>query len=136
MIQQLDHVNIRTSRLEEMTRWYVEVLGLRSGYRPNFPFPGAWLYAGEMAVVHLVAEEAEPSVDQSDLKIEHAAFRAKGYDAFIARLDAEGAERRVIKVPGVNIVQVNIWDPDGNHLHIDFESGEAGQAAEGDRTYP
>ena len=59
MIEQLDHVNLRTSRLEEMTRWYVDVMGLRSGFRPNFPFPGAWLYAGDRAIVHLVGEDAE-----------------------------------------------------------------------------
>jgi hypothetical protein len=28
-------------------------------------------------------------------------------------------------VPGWPVVQVNVWDPDGNHLHIDFDLSEA-----------
>ncbi len=42
-IHKLDHVNIRTSRLSEMVDWYRDILGLSSGKRPDFPFPGAWV---------------------------------------------------------------------------------------------
>ncbi len=42
----LDHVNIRKVHLDDMVTWYEEVLGLRSGSRPEFPVRGAWLYPG------------------------------------------------------------------------------------------
>jgi catechol 2,3-dioxygenase-like lactoylglutathione lyase family enzyme len=125
MIERLDHINIRTARLDAMVAWYVDMLGLVPGPRPPFPFPGAWLYAGDYAIVHLVGVEAEPTDPGQDLRLEHGAFRATGYDALIARLDAAGARREVVKVPGFPIVQVNVWDPDGNHLHVDFHSDEA-----------
>ncbi|AXT27491.1 hypothetical protein D1823_13450 [Ruegeria sp. AD91A] len=61
-IERLDHVNIVTTKLSDMVTWYEEVLGLRLGARPDFPFPGAWLYAGDDAVLHLVGQEGTPNV--------------------------------------------------------------------------
>ena len=49
-----DHVNVRTANLAAMVDWYDRVLGMKPGKRPNFDFPGAWLYLGDQALVHLV----------------------------------------------------------------------------------
>ena len=38
----LDHVNIRTAKLDEMSAFYEDVLGLPRGKRPSFPMGGAW----------------------------------------------------------------------------------------------
>lgn len=35
----------------------MDVLGLRVGDRPPFPFPGYWLYAGSSAWVHVAPAE-------------------------------------------------------------------------------
>lgn len=128
MIEKLDHINLRTAQLEAMIDWYGAVLDLHPGPRPDFGFPGAWLYAGAQAVVHLVGVTAPPTDPGTDLKLEHAAFRASGYAAFRARLAARGDACRLSKVPGLPIVQVNLWDPDGNHLHIDFDAAEVDPA--------
>ncbi|MEJ2178651.1 MAG: VOC family protein, partial [Gammaproteobacteria bacterium] len=53
-IEKLDHVNVRTTQLDAMIDWYTNVLGMRIGDRPDFRFPGAWMYTGEAAPVHLV----------------------------------------------------------------------------------
>ena len=125
MIGRLDHVNLRTARLDEMTRWYGEVLGLRSGWRPpSFGFPGAWLYAGEDALVHLVGVEVT-APPHPDAQLEHAAFSATGLTAFLEKLEARGERHRLSALPDAGLVQVNVWDPDGNHLHIDFPYAEA-----------
>jgi catechol 2,3-dioxygenase-like lactoylglutathione lyase family enzyme len=124
VIEALDHINLRTARLEEMVEWYGRILQMPPGPRPDFGFPGAWLYAGGHALVHLVAVAEEPA-DAPDLKLEHGAFRARGIADLIARLDAAGERYRVSRVPGWPVVQVNVWDPDGNHLHIDFDLSEA-----------
>jgi NADPH:quinone reductase-like Zn-dependent oxidoreductase len=39
-IEKLDHVNLRTTQLDSMIDWYSNVLGMRSGDRPDFPFSG------------------------------------------------------------------------------------------------
>ena len=41
----LDHFNIRTRKLADTVRFYEDVLGLEKGDRPNFAFPGAWMYS-------------------------------------------------------------------------------------------
>lgn len=116
----LDHVNLRTARLAEMVAWYGETLGLVEGWRPPFPFPGAWLYAGDCAVVHLVGAERAPDAEESRLRIEHFALRGEGMAAFLERIERLGVPARVAAVPGATLTQVNIHDPDGNHIHVDF----------------
>lgn len=117
-----DHVNVRTANLDSMVKWYDRVLGLKSGNRPDFRFPGAWLYLGDDAIIHLVAVEGEPA--SVEPKIEHFAIRAEGMQDFLNHLRAEGVEARVAVIEDFEITQVNIHDPDGNHIHIDF-IGEA-----------
>ncbi len=124
MIERLDHVNLQTVQLDAMIHWYSHFLQLKQGYRPNFPFPGAWMYAGDVPVVHLVPVEVAPP-KATDLALEHAAFRAKGLPAFLRRLAEGDQPSRVVRVPDIPLVQVNVWDPDGNHLHVDFHADEA-----------
>ncbi|WP_147105285.1 VOC family protein [Tateyamaria sp. syn59] len=123
-ITRLDHVNLRTTRLAEMTRWYEEVLGLSAGARPDFSMDGAWLYAGDSAAVHLVAVEDDGAVGSDQpLKLEHFAFRARGDAAdFQDRLQKHCIPFRKSKIDAMKLVAFNIWDPDGNHIHVDFVS--------------
>jgi catechol 2,3-dioxygenase-like lactoylglutathione lyase family enzyme len=125
MIERLDHINLRTARLDAMIEWYGRVLDMHPGPRPDFAFAGAWLYANGLPLVHLVGVAREPGADARDLKLEHGAFRATGFAAFMARLEGLGERSEVVKVPGFPIVQVNVWDPDRNHLHIDYDAAEA-----------
>jgi len=89
-IGKLDHVNVRTTQLDTMIEWYTSVLGLRSGERPDFPFPGAWMYAGDSAVVHLVGISGDPATgSETPLKLEHFALSATGCAGFLEKLDAD-----------------------------------------------
>jgi len=118
----LDHVNIRTARLGQLVSFYGAVLGLTSGPRPPFGFPGAWLYAGDRPVVHLVEVtpgEAPPAADSDGLRLSHFAFRATGLEALLERLRAAGVRHRAVALPGADITQVHFADPDGNALHVD-----------------
>lgn len=126
MITGLDHINLRTAQLDAMVEWYERILLLMPGKRPPFDFPGAWLYAGDLALVHLVGTDTAPAGQgETDLTLEHGAFRATGIAGLISRLESAHEHHEVVKVPGFPIVQVNVWDPDGNHLHIDFDAEEA-----------
>jgi len=121
----LDHVNIRTERVDELAAFYADILGLKRGPRPPFTFGGAWLYCGDRAVVHLV--EVEPgggpqlrAIDPLELRLSHFAFRGSGLAAFLERLKRAGIQHAVGKLPGAPITQVNLRDLDGNALHVDF----------------
>lgn len=120
---QLEHVNVRTSNLEAMIAWYERVLGMKNGARPGFQSSGAWLYCNDHPFVHLVKVDNQPTGE--DVKLEHFAFSAKGISEFVDRLKGEGADYKLVKVSDIDIVQVNVWDPDGNHIHIDFHADEA-----------
>lgn len=120
-ITKLDHVNLRTTQLDTMIAWYVDVLGLKNGARPNFGFPGAWLYAGDGAIVHLIAVEGEAGAgSEAALKLEHFALRATDAAAFEARLNERAVPFKKAGIAELGIVAFNIWDPDGNHIHVDF----------------
>ncbi|MGI9436626.1 MAG: VOC family protein [Geminicoccaceae bacterium] len=121
----LDHVNVRTRNLDGMSEWYQRVLGLKSGPRPDFSFPGAWLYVDDKPIVHLVGVDHALPAHQDDLRLEHFAISANGLTTFLARLKQQNVDYKMGKVPDFPIVQVNIWDPDGNHIHIDFHADEA-----------
>ncbi len=125
-VRQLDHVNVRTANLGAMVNWYTDVLGMRSGARPPFSFPGAWMYAGDHPAVHLVGVDTQPAAQEPAL--EHFAMTAAGVTEFVAHLEQRGVEYRAGRVPGFGILQINIYDPDGNHIHIDFTPEEADAA--------
>lgn len=123
MITALDHVNIRTTDLDGMIAWYAEFLGMHRGPRPPFGFPGAWLYAGDQAMVHLVGVSGEVRAG-GDITLEHFAVRATGMAAFLSKLTEAGIAHSVDPVPDFPTVQVNLRDPDGNHIHVDFDKSE------------
>ena len=97
--------------------------GLHPGKRPDFNIPGAWLYLNDTAVVHLVGVIEEPSIGANP-SLEHFAFSAEGLDEFVEKLKSRGIAHTVDPVPGVPLLQVNLHDFDGNHIHVDFRTDE------------
>ena len=118
-IRSLDHVNIGTHRLEESRAFFRDVLGLTEGWRPNFPFDGAWLYAGDRAVVHLV-ELATPKRPSVEAALDHFAFTIDDYDGVIQRLDAAGVDYRATAVADTAIRQIFIRDLNGVNIELNY----------------
>jgi catechol 2,3-dioxygenase-like lactoylglutathione lyase family enzyme len=123
MIRRLDHVNVRTANLSALVRFYTDVLGLYEGERPPLGFPGAWLYVGDAPVIHLVEVGQQPSPEGA-LRLEHFAFAATGHADFVRRLQAHAVDFRQSRQAGTGNVIVNLSDPDGNRLHVDFPASE------------
>jgi len=117
-LSSLDHVNIRTANLAPMSAFYESVLGLSKGPRPPFSFGGAWHYCGGNAAVHLVEVRKAPAGKEP--RLEHFAFRAKGMKTFLKKLRQEDIPFDIRVVPESGIQQVNVSDPDGNHIEIQF----------------
>lgn len=115
-----EHVNLRTARMSAMIDWYGEILDMTPGPRPAFTNSGAWLYLGDQPLVHLV-EVSEPPEQGDNLALEHFALKGADLAGFREKLRANGIAFEETQVPGLPILQVNIWDPDRNHIHIDFE---------------
>ena len=124
-ISKLDHINIRTTQLDTMIDWYANILDMQSGFRPNFSFPGAWIYAGDIVMVHLMEIANNDAVgSEEELKLEHFAFAATGLIQFEEKLRRLEIPFRRSEVTDIKLIQINVWDPDGNHIHIDFNSQE------------
>jgi catechol 2,3-dioxygenase-like lactoylglutathione lyase family enzyme len=123
----LDHINIRTANLENMTKFYAEVLGLTLGDRPAFQFPGSWLYCGDKPVVHLVEDASSSKPDT--IQLEHFAFKAEGLAETLETLNAADAPYVSRLVPGRPIRQVHAEDPDGNHIELQFAADEEADPA-------
>jgi catechol 2,3-dioxygenase-like lactoylglutathione lyase family enzyme len=121
-IRAIDHINIGTDRLEETRTFFRDVLGLAEGWRPDFPFGGAWLYAGETAVVHLV-DLKDPKAPSEAAALDHFAFRITDLEAMRARLDAAGVPYRRVDVPGAPIRQIFLRDPNGVTIELNFRPG-------------
>lgn len=129
-ITALNHVNIVTGDLEATRRFYSDVIGLTDGDRPSFQFPGAWLYCGDEAVIHLVGVDDQP--DEGTGTIDHVAFEAKGIDDMIELLEGRGVPFHVRDVPGREIRQVFLHDPNGVKIELNFRGAEVLKARKAD----
>jgi catechol 2,3-dioxygenase-like lactoylglutathione lyase family enzyme len=118
----LDHFNIRTRKLGDTVRFYEEVLDLKNGDRPNFPFPGAWMYSEGKPVVHLVDISKTDEQQKPDSGVvHHVAFASRGFADMKARLTSKNLPFDVREVPGVEVWQIFVTDPNGVMLELNYE---------------
>lgn len=121
---QFDHLNLRADDGPELQRLFGEVMGLRRGYRPPFPFPGEWLYHDDEAWLHRVDAAASP---HGDVRLGHIAFRTdEPGETLLARVQAAGLAHEVARVPGHDALQIFVRLPGG--LVVELDAGaRAGQ---------
>jgi glyoxylase I family protein len=113
LVTDIHHVSLNVSDTERALGFYRDVLGLSTLPRPDFPFAGAWLDAGNGRQVHLIEAQVPPSHGQ------HVAFRVHDVDAVVASLRRAGLDAPAAKaVGGTAIRQTFVCDPDGNLLEF------------------
>lgn len=117
------HFNIRCAEadLPAIEKFYGDVLGWKSGFRPNFPNPGVWLYEGDNPILHVGARFPQGSFvkDHHNGTFDHIAFHTSGAVEFrkkLKKLDVEFEEQNV-KDAGY---QVFLYDPIGTKLEFNF----------------
>ena len=123
MIQGMNHFTVLAEDLEATLDFYVGLLGLAPGHRPNLGFPGAWLYAGGQPLLHIVAGRALPEVRAGVL--DHMAFSASGLAEVKARFDARGVDYHLGRQAGAGTWQLFCHDPNGAKVELDFDPAEA-----------
>ncbi len=129
-VSALEHVTIRCMQRQKTRDFYVELMGLIEGPRPDFPFRGHWLYLGGVPVVHLVeaadkgsAWGGEPGAAGSDTgPFDHVAFQGADFDTMRARLRTAGVTFRERIVPGGDLKQLFVPDPEGVLVEINFRT--------------
>jgi catechol 2,3-dioxygenase-like lactoylglutathione lyase family enzyme len=113
----LDHVNIRTTELAKTRAFFTEVLGLTVGWRPDFPFGGAWLYAGEKDVVHLVEVSTAGAATRGS-SLDHFAFAIDDFEDAQRRLDAAGLTYELSAAPNGGIRQLFVTELNGVTIEL------------------
>lgn len=120
-VKRLDHINITTDKLVETRKFFLDALGLVEGPRPDFPFPGYWLYADDQALVHLVGTDDTRS-HAPEVALDHFALEATGYDETLARLDGLAIEVFANDIEEIGLRQLFFRDPNGVTIELDFRS--------------
>jgi catechol 2,3-dioxygenase-like lactoylglutathione lyase family enzyme len=121
----LNHFNITapSELLEKVRDFYVEVLGLTVGERPNFRRKGFWLYAGDAPIVHLTTcdgDDARVNGEAGPGFLDHVAFSCKGLSAMIERLKRLHIPYEVVEMDSVGQVQVFVRDPARVGVELNF----------------
>lgn len=119
MVTTLDHATLRTQELEATRVFFETVLDLQPGDRPDFPFPGYWLYAGGAPIVHLIPGEGG-AVDRRGEAIDHVAFRLSGYEAMRRRLETLGIDYSTMDLPALGERRLFVRTPTGILLELVF----------------
>jgi catechol 2,3-dioxygenase-like lactoylglutathione lyase family enzyme len=121
----LDHFNIRTRQLDATVRFYQDILGLENGERPNFSFPGAWMYSDGRPVVHLVDISPTPEPQKPDSGVvHHVAFASRDFNGMKARLQSKGMAFDTRQVPGGETWQIFVRDPNGVMIELNYEAAK------------
>lgn len=127
MIHAMNHFTVIAEDLEQTLDFYVGLLGLEPGHRPDLGFPGAWLYAGGTPILHVYTDRPVPS--QRAGVIDHMAFSARGLAETKARFDERGQKYDLRQQKDSGIWQLFCFDPNGAKVELDFDPSEtlAGQ---------
>jgi catechol 2,3-dioxygenase-like lactoylglutathione lyase family enzyme len=123
-ILDLDHINIRTTQLEKTRVFFTDVLGLQVGWRPDFEFPGAWLYAGDKDVVHLVQVSREHTPSDGSA-LDHFAFTIDDFEDARRRLDKAGIAYRETAAPNGGIRQFFLTELNGVTIELNCRTPAA-----------
>ena len=142
MALRLNHYSVRTTDLNASRQFYETVLDMKVGPRPDFPFPGVWMYIGdttlvENAVVHLIGiDPNDPEglkkylgdKDTSSLKgsgaVDHIAFFSEGWALMKPKLQSMAIPFRERTVPAILLHQVFMEDPSGLTVELNYPAHE------------
>ncbi|MBL9034756.1 MAG: VOC family protein [Rhodospirillaceae bacterium] len=118
----MNHFTILAEDLRRTCDFYRDLLGLTEGYRPDMGFPGAWLYAGETAVLHVVSKRPLPA--QRAGVLDHMAFSASGLAETVMKLKQRGIQYRLDRQVETGTWQLFLHDPNGAKVELDFPAAE------------
>jgi catechol 2,3-dioxygenase-like lactoylglutathione lyase family enzyme len=118
----MNHFTVLAKDLEATRDFYLAVLGLVEGHRPNLGFPGAWLYIGDAAVLHIVAGRPLPADPRGVL--DHMAFSGRDLVGTVCKLEARDIAYDLRRQQDSGIWQLFCFDPNGARVEMDFEAAE------------
>ena len=123
MIVGMNHFTVIAEDAQKTLDFYVGLLGLRVGARPDLGFDGAWLYGdAPQALLHLYFDRKPPA--QRAGVIDHMAFTATDLRSVKARFDEAGTKYDLRRQVGAGTWQLFTYDPNGAKVELDFDAAE------------
>jgi catechol 2,3-dioxygenase-like lactoylglutathione lyase family enzyme len=124
MILGMNHFTVIAEDRQKTLDFYVGLLGLKEGWRPDLGFDGAWLYGdGTQAILHLYFDRKPPALRAG--VIDHMAFSASDVKGVKARFDTAGVKYDLRRQTGSGIWQLFSYDPNGAKVELDFDPSES-----------
>ena len=142
----LEHLLILTDDPEATRDWFVQNLGFRNGFHPEFGFPVYWLYIGDQDVLHIgKARHSEhqntylqtPTDGEHDYsaagamgsgRIDHLCLNCDGMSEFIDRLTRTGIPFSERKAHNSQLYKLLMREPiNGIKIELNFSWEEAVQ---------
>jgi catechol 2,3-dioxygenase-like lactoylglutathione lyase family enzyme len=135
-LTRMEHYLVLTDDIEATKEFYRNALGLQVGFRPALGFPGYWLYVGDTPCIHIAEWRSytEHSLQQGipvstrapgTGAFDHIAFNAENFAEVRARLERHGVRAGENAVPGAQLRQLFLTDPNGVKIEINVRAGPA-----------
>lgn len=118
----MSHFTVLTKDVAATEKFYGELLGLSTGYRPPISRPGVWLYAGEHPILHVIDPVEMPK--QAAGVLDHMAFNATGLKEVAAKLKARGITYALSQQGETGTWQMFFHDVNGAKVELNFEADE------------
>jgi catechol 2,3-dioxygenase-like lactoylglutathione lyase family enzyme len=111
----MNHFTVLTDDVAATVDFYRDLVGLIEGPRPPLGFPGAWLYTGGQAVLHVVGGRRKASF---------AGVIDHGFSASGLRHDCDARPRRQSTIPAAEgLGRVQSSCDNGARVELDFSAG-------------
>ena len=125
MIEGLNHYNLRAAPeiIENLKKFYLEIVGLKLGHRPPFNNGGYWLYANDKDVLHLSFSKNDITNElHVSSTFDHMAFTAENEMDHINVLKENNIDYIIREVPEIGTRQIFFKDPAGNGIELIFSN--------------
>ena len=123
MICGINHYNLRATPeiIENLKKFYIEIVGLKLGHRPPFNNGGYWLYANDKDVLHLSFSKNDITNElHVSSTFDHMAFTAENEMDHINVLKENNIDFIIREVPEIGTRQIFFKDPAGNGIELIF----------------
>ena len=119
----INHINIKAPKalLEEVKGFYINVLGLKAGFRPEFSSEGYWLYANTQPLIHL-SENNNRKMDGELSCFDHFALSCTNIEHFTKQLQEANIVFTSKFLPEIQTTQLFLKDPAGIRIELNFKN--------------
>lgn len=120
-----DHLSLSAKNPERMRDFFIDLLGLKVGSRPNLSFDGYFLFAGDKDVIHIFLQQprirAENPVTINSTEqniVHHVSFSTDNYETVMQNITKLELQYSINTIPDSSTIQIFVRAPENLILEI------------------